>query len=129
MTPEEHKAMVHYIKSAFNEWFDTHLAGKVVVDKSDLVAMEGYGLNDTSRKWFTTQEPRMMFMGDKTGDFTHKAYLIKSSIEAIKKESCEDVLMDIVNNYVSVNETFEGSIMQMINRAKAALATKEESDR
>lgn len=96
-------------------WFDENIEGKYLVDKSDLVEVFSYKYTDDSNGNWSEKYDLL--------EDTHKAYLIKSSIEPIKKESPADILKDLVN------WLDQGSLSKHDNlylRAKAALECERE---
>lgn len=68
----------------FDRWFDEITKGKILIDESDLVEVKGQNNND-HKIWCTEFK-----------DAPYKAYLIKSSIEPIKRESLEDVARELL---------------------------------
>ena len=70
-----------------NLWFDTNLKDYYAVHKDDLVRVYGpmeFSLDNT--------DP----LNKRHIKYGHQAFLIKSSIEPIKKESAEDILSDMM---------------------------------
>lgn len=85
------KRPYHFDADYIDEWFTANLEGKWIVSPDDLVDLIGYehGYEHDYGFNFTTSK-------ESTGDL--KAYLIKSSIEPIKQETCRDVLAALLED-------------------------------
>jgi hypothetical protein len=89
-----------------DKWFDATLKDHYAVHKDDLIEIRGQN-NKDHKLWCTDFK-----------DAPYKAYLIKSSIEPTKQETCADVLREILQDYKSIT-------YGQIKRAKAALERHE----
>ena len=78
----------------FQEWFDTHLKDHYAVSKYDLVRVQGMVRE-------TEVGPSYVMSGGTASvgiSDTHQAYLIKSSITEIKKETAAEYLGWLIKN-------------------------------
>ena len=105
----------------FQEWFDTHLKDHYAVHKDDLVRVYAR----------TPEEPLVWVTYEKKDDIpdSHQAYLIKSSIEPIKKDTAEDVLREIVSCYGKDDEKYVlhiSEVWELIERARRILEQDDE---
>lgn len=95
-----------------NRWFDENLGeGKYVIDESDLVEVRD-SLDSGELTYEATW--RQGYCRDIS---THKAYLIKSSIEPIVKET----EIDLLKQFVEIYPNFDTSLEVVYKKAKALL--------
>ena len=102
-----------------NTWFNKNIEGKYLFDESDLVEVFSYKYSDNSNGNWSEKYDLL--------EDTHKAYLIKSSIEPIKKESLKDVVSEILE-FTKINDLGDNYIDRFdLERLERAL--KVENDR
>ena len=98
---------VPYPVQRLDSWFELNLKGKYIVDPADLVEVYSAGeFTNGASSWSKAY-----------ADCTHKALLIKSSIQPIKQETCRDVLKALV----ACEHGPTTELWKVLDRAKAAL--------
>lgn len=105
----------------FQEWFDTHLKDHYAVSKDDLDRV----VSDDTKIW--SNDPYQIVEHER--DIKHQAFLIKSSIEPIKKDTAEDVLREIVSCYGKDDEKYVlhiSEVWELIERARRILEQDDE---
>lgn len=91
-----------------NTWFNKNIEGKYLFDESDLVEVFSYKYTDDSNGNWSEKNDLL--------EDTHKAYLIKSSIEPIKKETPKEVLQKIVNLHDDINQFKDEEAKELITK-------------
>ena len=107
-------------QEAFQKWFDTTLEDHYAVHKDDLVRVTGQNVDDgiDQAEWGHHKY--------KCGSDTHQAYLIKSSIEPLKQETCADVLRRLI--IVAEENRSLLPTGQWVEQAKAALSRARDNE-